>query len=68
MTHCRRMWINQPSTLQPENKLHGRNVLAYNYNKEYPTTLIYFTDGETVSQYVFTNALSEGWKKVDNKD
>jgi hypothetical protein len=59
---CRRMWINQPSTLQYEHKFHGQNVLAYNYNRNTLTTLVYFTGGEIISCEVFTSALSEGWK------
>jgi hypothetical protein len=55
-----RMWINQPSTLQPLHALHGTNVLAQH---EYDDTmLIYFLSGDKTSQQVFRNVLSEGWR------
>lgn len=52
----RRMWINQPSTLQPLHHLHGVNVLAEG-------TKVYFLSGPTISMEVPTNPnpLSEGW-------
>lgn len=55
-----RMWINQPSTLQPLHHLHGINVLAVH---EYDDTYrIYFLSGPIVSQQVFASALSPGWR------
>jgi hypothetical protein len=52
----RRMWINQPSTLQPFHEHHGKNVL---YDGEY----IWFTSGAVInSQIPNENILSEGWK------
>lgn len=55
-----RMWIDQPSSLQPHHKLHGTNVLAH---PEYdgPTVRVYFLTGNVVSQQVLKNALSHGW-------
>jgi len=54
-----RMWINQPSTLQPHHKLHGTNVLA---RHEYGDTMqIFFLSGEVISQQVSRLALSPGW-------
>lgn len=56
----KRMWINQPSTLQPHHALHGTNVLAQH---EYDDTIrIYFLSGDKVSQQVSKLALSEGWR------
>lgn len=54
-----RMWINQPSTLQPFHKVHGLNVLA-----EYQegTSRIYFLEGSIISQNISSNCLSKGWK------
>lgn len=55
----RRMWVNQPSTLQPHHKLHGTSVLAI---KEYDNTYrVYFLSGPIVSQQMTGLALSEGW-------
>lgn len=56
----RRMWINQPSTLQPLHRMHGVNVLAV---EEYKGTMrVYFLSGDVVSQQVFTRCLSPGWR------
>lgn len=59
-----RMWINQPSKLQPHHKLHGTNVLMAKYGDQ---TEIYFLSSEVVSQLIDPSALSKGWfpKKVD---
>lgn len=55
-----RMWINQPSTLQPLHALHGTNVLAVH---EYDDTMrIYFLSGDCISQQVCRRVLSEGWR------
>lgn len=55
----RRMWINQPSTLQPYHNLHGTNVLAV---REYDDTWsVFFLSGEIVSQQVPGSSLSKGW-------
>lgn len=58
-----RMWINQPSTLQPWHYMHGDNVLVEMGGKN-PTAMVtvYFTKGEVVSMLVHRNALSGGWK------
>jgi hypothetical protein len=54
----KRMWINQPSTLQPLHKYHGRNVLAY---KEGTVYRIYFLSGRVVSMQAPSGCLSLGW-------
>lgn len=55
----RRMWVNQPSTLQPNHDLHGTRVLAAH---EYDDTMrIWFLSGPMVSQQILRSALSEGW-------
>ncbi len=54
-----RMWINQPSTLQPLHKLHGKNVLAIRESQGWYT--IYFLDGDVISQIAPLNTLSNGW-------
>ena len=55
----KRMWINQPSTLQAHHFLHGTKVLAQH---EYDDTIrIYFLSGNVVHQQVDRSALSDGW-------
>ena len=57
--NIKRMWINQPSTLQPLHHLHGTNVLAHH---EYDNTWkVYFLSGDVVSMQVQSICLSEGW-------
>jgi hypothetical protein len=61
-----RMWINQPSNLQPHHNRHGQNVLVpvgsngklvkYGNNVE-----VYLTSGPDVSVLVDALALSDGW-------
>lgn len=54
-----RMWINQPSTLQPLHHLHGTLVLA---TAESDTVMkVFFLSGDTISQQVPRLALSGGW-------
>lgn len=62
-----RMWINQPSNLQPDYKLHGTNVLVDMLSKtlhvasnQYYVT-IYFVEGLVISQRIAMLSLSKGW-------
>lgn len=55
-----RMWVNQPSTLQPLHTLHGTNVLAHPEHGD--TWRIYFTTGPVISQQAPRLALSPGWR------
>lgn len=58
--NAERMWVNQPSSLQPYHNLHGRRVLMVNgMCKKH--VLIYFVDGPVVSQMIDRSALSYGW-------
>jgi hypothetical protein len=61
MNIVKRMWINQPSTLQPFHHLHGTNVLAH-FDEKTGKTTVYFLDGETVSSMVPNNVLAGGWQ------
>ena len=57
----KRMYIDQPSTLQPLHALHGTNVLA---EEEADKVMrVYFLSGDIVSQQVPKLCLSEGWTK-----
>ena len=58
MNKVKRMWINQPSTLQQYHHLHGRNVLADFRDDE---TVIYFMEGAVISQQIDPLALDPGW-------
>ena len=54
-----RMWVNQPSTMQPYHLLHGVNVLA---RHEFDDTLeIFFLYGKEISLYADRLVLSPGW-------
>lgn len=55
----RRMWINQPSTLQALHHLHGVRVLAGADTDV--CDRIFFLSGETISMQAPRSALSEGW-------
>jgi len=60
----KRMWINQPSTLQPHHALHGTNVLMVEPPDDEERTDIrevYFLSGPVHSQKMSILALSEGW-------
>ncbi len=52
----KRMWINQPSTLQEFHRLHGQNVLL-----DVERETIYFTSGPVVSMQIPLSVLSPGW-------
>lgn len=60
MCKARRMWINQPSTRQPDHKLHGTNVLAVTEHGGW--IRVYFLSGQVESTQIRSAALSEGWK------
>ena len=55
----KRMWVNQPSTLQPLHNLHGTNVLAIPEREG--IYRIYFLSGPVISQEASTLCLSNGW-------
>jgi len=55
----KRMWIDQPSTLQPLHSLHGTNVLAQPDTDK--VMRVYFLSGDVISQQVPNEALSPGW-------
>lgn len=59
----KRMWINQPSTLQDHHHLHGTNVLAVpsQFGDKYKQ--VYFLSGPVISQEMPVLALSAGWNK-----
>lgn len=54
----RRMWVNQPSALQPHHALHGVRVLAV---RDGDSERVYFLDGDVVDQQMLPSALSPGW-------
>lgn len=60
----KRMWINQPSCLQPLHKLHGYNVIA-DMDSDDRSATVYFTEGEIISMIIPKIWLSNGWKYLD---
>jgi hypothetical protein len=67
MQKLRRMWVNQPSTLQPDHECHGKNVLVIEKDgkivgDEHGVITVWFTGGATVSQRMFVSSLSNGWR------
>jgi hypothetical protein len=56
----KRMWINQPSTLQQYRGFHGLNVLAVYEAGELDR--IFFLSGAIVNQQIDPAALSPGWR------
>lgn len=67
--HVHRMWINQPSTLQPYHHLNGINVLGAQMTPD--THRVFFltndTNGQDIeSMEIPTKALSDGWQTQSN--
>ena len=61
----KRMWVDQPSTLQPLHELHGTNVLAI---LDRPGTYrIFFLSGPIIEQEASPEWLSNGWVKNESK-
>lgn len=66
MKTLKRMWVNQPSTLQPLHELHGTNVLAYEESEN--MTCSYFLHGHIISQQIPKICLSNGWNDGRNDE
>ena len=64
MVNARRMWVNQPSTLQTYHKYHGTNVLVISSPDDLflDYCRVYFLKGEVISMQMCLKALSKGWK------
>jgi len=60
MCNLLRMWVNQPSTLQPDHALHGVNVLMLDEPGDY--VYVWFVSGPIVSQRIARLSLSAGWR------
>lgn len=58
-TSMKRMWFDQPSTLQPLHRLHGVDVLACPDTDS--TMRAYFLSGDVISMQVPRETLSDGW-------
>ena len=62
MKSLKRMWINQPSTIQFAHELHGKNVLVdIEDQRDGDFVIVYFTEGDATSARVPRIALSQGW-------
>jgi hypothetical protein len=53
----RRVWINQPSTLQDLHEYHGEFAIAEPIEPGQKTVRIHFTSGQTHSMIAFVNSL-----------
>jgi hypothetical protein len=60
----KRMWVNQPSTLQTYHKWHGVCVLATEAEHGTDICTAYFLSGACVSMRMAYSALSKGWLKA----
>lgn len=58
-TKMTRMWVNQPSTLQPLHAMHGERVLACPDTDR--TYRAYLLSGDIISMQMPRETLSEGW-------
>lgn len=58
----KRMWVNQPSTLDPLHDLHGTNVLSVLEREG--VYRIYFLAGPVISQEASSLCLSNGWTGI----
>ena len=62
MRNIQRMWVNCPSVLQSDHKLHGTRVLAdLDDNTFEKSVSCFFVDGETHSAFIDRMSLSKGW-------
>lgn len=63
-----RMWINQPSTLQPHHDLHATNVLVAREASAPGMRRVYFLRGAVISMVLPAVVLSPGWTtELSNK-
>lgn len=70
--NMRRMWVNQPSTHQPDHEHHGQNVLVMEKEGKLVEVSkgivdVWFTQGPIHSMQMFTLGLSDGWTGGQNK-
>lgn len=54
-----RVWINQPSTLQPMHKYHGMRGIAMTDPSQSDAVRIYFTEGNLLSMQIDPICLSK---------
>ena len=67
----KRVWVNQPSTLQKDHDLHGKRGIAIMEKYDAPDCLfvtVYFTDGKVISQRMDKNSLSLVGEAEGNSD
>jgi len=57
-----RVWINAPSTLQPDHKEHGRCVLAdLSQAVDGGGVVIHYLEGPVMTRQILESSLSLGW-------
>lgn len=59
----KRMWVNQPSTLQPYHKFHEMEVIAFKLDEK--VSQVYFISTSWIGMEMDNLSLSEGWPKTD---
>ena len=59
--NIKRMWINQPSGLQPLRNYHGENVLANFDDTDGILVRVYPVKGPVISMNIPKNSLSPDW-------
>ena len=65
---AKRMWVNQPSALQPCHRMHGCRVLAIMSTWTDSSVRVYFADGPIISAEVSPLSLSCGWPEISRFD
>jgi hypothetical protein len=64
----KRMWVNQPSTLQADHRHHGARVLVDFSDTTFEHSVrCWFTSGKVVSSQINRQALSPGWPAEKEK-
>lgn len=61
------MWVNQPSTLQPDHELHGKNVLTLDLEDGDDHVDILVLSGSVSSQRIARSSLSKGCQRADTE-
>ena len=63
-----RVWVNQPSTSQPDHEFHGKVGIAIPPVDDNGIVDVFFTDGPIVSSRMFASSLSDASGYEPRKD
>jgi hypothetical protein len=62
MRQAYRVWVNQPSTLQPDHNIHGALGIALEDPNVHPDCVdVYWVKGEAICSRMLRASLSRGW-------